>query len=52
VTAIGLLAVTAKREFSRLRLDGPLVKALPALSALVVLGLGLAMTARALPQLI
>jgi hypothetical protein len=35
-----------------MRLDGPLVRALPAVSALVVLGLGVAMTARALPQLI
>jgi nickel/cobalt exporter len=52
VTAIGLVAVTAKRAFSRLRLDGPLVRALPAVSALVVLGLGAAMTARAVPQLI
>jgi nickel/cobalt transporter (NicO) family protein len=52
VTAIGLVAVTAKRAFSRMRLDGPLVRALPALSALVVLGLGVAMTARALPKLI
>ena len=52
ITAIGLVAVTAKRAFSRLRLDGPLVQALPAVSALVVLGLGAAMTARAIPQLI
>jgi nickel/cobalt transporter (NicO) family protein len=52
VTAIGLVAVTAKRTFSRMRLDGPLVRALPAVSALVVLGLGIAMTARAVPQLI
>jgi nickel/cobalt exporter len=52
VTAIGLVAVTAKRAFSRLRLDGPLVRALPAVSALVVLGLGAAMTARAIPQLL
>jgi nickel/cobalt exporter len=52
VTAIGLVAVTAKRAFSRLRLDGRLVRALPAASALVVLVLGVAMTARALPQLI
>jgi nickel/cobalt transporter (NicO) family protein len=52
ITAIGLVAVTAKRAFSRMRLDGPLVRALPAVSALVVLGLGVAMTARAVPQLI
>ena len=52
ITAIGLVAVTAKRAFARMRLDGPLVRALPAVSALVVLGLGVAMTARAVPQLI
>jgi nickel/cobalt exporter len=52
ITAIGLVAVTAKRAFARMRLDGPIVRALPAVSALVVLGLGIAMTARAVPQLI
>jgi nickel/cobalt transporter (NicO) family protein len=52
ITAIGLVAVTAKRAFARMRLDGPVVRALPAVSALVVLGLGVAMTARAVPQLI
>jgi nickel/cobalt transporter (NicO) family protein len=52
VTAIGLVAVTAKRAFARMQRDGPLVRALPAVSALVVLGLGVAMTARAVPQLI
>ena len=51
VTAIGLLAVAARRAFSRLSFDGPLVRLLPAASALVVLGLGLVMTARAIPQL-
>ena len=52
VTGIGLLAVTAKRAFSRLSFDGPVIRALPAVSALVVFGLGLAMTVRALPQLV
>jgi ABC-type nickel/cobalt efflux system permease component RcnA len=52
VTAIGLVAVSAKRAFARMRLDGRLVRALPAVSALVVLALGVAMTARALPKLI
>lgn len=51
VSTIGLVAVTARRAFARLRLDGPLVKVLPALSALVVFGLGVVMTVRALPQL-
>lgn len=52
ISGIGLVAVTAKRAFSRMRLDGPLVRALPSVSALVVLGVGVAMTARAVPQLI
>jgi nickel/cobalt exporter len=51
VTSIGLVAVTARRAFTRFGLDGPLVKTLPAISALVVLALGVVMTARALPQL-
>jgi len=52
VTGIGLVAVTAKRAFSRLSLDGRLMGALPAASAVVVIALGLAMTARALPGVI
>jgi nickel/cobalt exporter len=51
VTGIGLLAVTAKRAFSRLSFDGPVLRALPAVSALVVIGLGVVMTLRALPAL-
>ena len=52
ITAIGLIAVTAKRAFSRLGFDGRLIRALPAVSALVVLVLGVAMTVRAVPNLI
>jgi ABC-type nickel/cobalt efflux system permease component RcnA len=51
MTGVGLLAVTAKRAFERVDFESRLVRLLPALSALVVLGLGLAMTARALPSL-
>jgi nickel/cobalt exporter len=50
MTGIGLLAVTAKRLSGRLRLSGRFVSALPAVSALVILGLGLVMTVRALPK--
>jgi nickel/cobalt transporter (NicO) family protein len=50
MTGIGLIAVTAKRTFERVDFNGGLVRLLPALSALVVLGLGLAMTVRALPH--
>ena len=52
MSGIGLLAVTAKRLATRLRLDGRVVQALPAVSALVVLVLGLLMTVRALPKVI
>ena len=51
VTGIGLIAVTAQRAFSRLSFDGPVIRALPAISAVAVLGLGLVMTARALPPI-
>jgi nickel/cobalt exporter len=52
VTSIGLVAVFARRTFSRVSFDGAVVRALPAVSAVVVLGLGLAMTIRALPGLL
>jgi len=41
---------SAKRVFNRVDFNGGLIKLLPAISALVVLGLGLAMTVRALPH--
>jgi len=50
MTGIGLLAVTAKRAFNRVDFNGGLIRVLPAASALVVLGLGLVMTVRALPK--
>jgi nickel/cobalt transporter (NicO) family protein len=52
ITAIGLLAVLARRAFSRLSLDGPLARALPAVSALVILGVGVAITLNALPEVL
>ena len=52
VTGIGLVAVTARRTFSRMSLDGPWIRALPAISAVAVLGLGFAMTVRALSPLL
>ncbi len=51
ITGIGLVAVGAKRTFRRVSFEGRVVRALPAVSALVVLALGVAMTARALPKL-
>jgi ABC-type nickel/cobalt efflux system permease component RcnA len=50
ITGVGLLAVLAKRAFSRASFEGRLVSLLPALSALVILAAGLAMTVRALPK--
>jgi hypothetical protein len=49
ITGIGLLAIGARRLFARTSFDGPLVRILPAASALVILGVGIAMTVRALP---
>jgi nickel/cobalt transporter (NicO) family protein len=50
ITGIGLVAVLAKRAFKRISFDGRVVRLLPAASALVILGAGLAMTVRALPK--
>jgi ABC-type nickel/cobalt efflux system permease component RcnA len=51
ISGIGLLAVGARSVFSRLSFEGRLVRALPAISAVVIIALGLAMTARTLPTL-
>jgi nickel/cobalt transporter (NicO) family protein len=50
ITGIGLGAVLARGAFRRASLDGPLVRLLPAASALVILAAGLAMTVRAFPK--
>jgi nickel/cobalt transporter (NicO) family protein len=50
ITGIGLVAVLARRAFRRLSFDGPLIRLLPAVSALVILAAGLAMTVRAVPK--
>jgi ABC-type nickel/cobalt efflux system permease component RcnA len=50
ITGIGLIAVFAKQVFRRASFDGRLVRLLPAVSALVILAAGLAMTMRALPK--
>lgn len=50
ITAIGLVAVLARRAFRRLTFDSPLVRLLPAVSALVILAAGIVMTARAFPK--
>jgi nickel/cobalt exporter len=52
ISGIGLVAVGARQTFKRVSFEGPLVRALPAVSALLVLGIGVVMTARALPGVI
>ena len=52
ITCIGLVAVLARRVFSRVSFEGRLVSALPAISALVILGVGVALTVKALPGVI
>ena len=50
ITGIGLVAVLARRAFRRLSFDSPLIRLLPAASALVILAAGLAMTLHAVPK--
>jgi ABC-type nickel/cobalt efflux system permease component RcnA len=52
ITAVGLLAVLARRAFKRFSLDGRFVRALPAVSALVILAVGIGITVNALPEVI
>ncbi|MGZ8647390.1 MAG: nickel/cobalt transporter [Solirubrobacteraceae bacterium] len=49
VSGIALLAITAKQAFGRMSFEGTVVRALPAVSAAVILVVGLAMTLRAVP---
>ncbi|HYM58704.1 MAG TPA: sulfite exporter TauE/SafE family protein [Solirubrobacteraceae bacterium] len=50
ITVIGLVAVRARQTFGRLRLDGRVVRLLPVGSALVIVTAGIAIAARALPE--
>jgi ABC-type nickel/cobalt efflux system permease component RcnA len=50
ISAVGLVAVLARRTFARVGFDGRLIRLLPAASALVILAAGVAMTVRALPE--
>ena len=52
VTAVGLVAVLARRAFARLSLDGRLVRTLPAVSAVVILAVGIGITVNALPEVL
>ena len=51
ISGIGLLAVSARSLVRRTTFQGPVVRALPAVSALVILAFGIAMTVRAVPAL-
>ena len=51
ITAIGLVAVLARRAFSRAR-DGPVIRALPSVSAAVIVLVGVVITAKAIPGLV
>ena len=50
ITGVGLVAVAAKRAFARARFDGAVLRALPSLSAAVILLAGVLMTVHALPK--
>jgi ABC-type nickel/cobalt efflux system permease component RcnA len=50
ITGIGLVAVLARSAFRRVSFEGPLMRLLPAVSALFILAAGLAMTVRAVPK--
>jgi nickel/cobalt transporter (NicO) family protein len=50
ITGLGLVAVLAKRRLAGRSFDGLLVRALPVVSAAVILTAGVAMTVRALPK--
>jgi ABC-type nickel/cobalt efflux system permease component RcnA len=50
ITGIGLAAVLARTAFRRMSFEGRSVRLLPAVSALVILAAGLAMTVRAVPK--
>jgi nickel/cobalt exporter len=52
ITTIGLVAVLARRAFSRLRLDGRVIRALPAASALAIVAVGVGITLNALPEVL
>jgi ABC-type nickel/cobalt efflux system permease component RcnA len=50
LTALGLTVVYARRAISGVRVPPRLVAALPSASALVIVGVGVVLTAQAVPQ--
>jgi ABC-type nickel/cobalt efflux system permease component RcnA len=52
LTGLGLAVVSARRLTARLNVSSRLITALPAISALVIVGAGCLLTARAVPQIV
>ena len=52
LSAIGLLVLHARRFVERIPLDGRVAAAIPTLSALVIVGLGVLLTVQALPNIL
>jgi nickel/cobalt transporter (NicO) family protein len=52
MTGVGLAAVIARRFLRKKSFDGRIVRSLPAVSAALILALGLAMTVRSIPPLV
>jgi ABC-type nickel/cobalt efflux system permease component RcnA len=52
LSLIGLLVIYARRFIERLPLDGRVASAIPVLSALVIVALGVVLMARAIPPLL
>jgi nickel/cobalt exporter len=50
LTGLGLAVVYAKRVLTRVRVPGRVVAALPAASAVLIVGIGLVLTAQAIPK--
>jgi ABC-type nickel/cobalt efflux system permease component RcnA len=50
LTALGIAVVYARRALTRLRVPGRLVTVLPAASAVLIVGVGLVLTAQAIPK--
>ena len=51
LTALGLAVVLGRRALSRVSIPAGVTAALPALSAVVIVGVGFVLTAQALPQI-
>ena len=50
LTALGLAVVLGRRALGRVRVPATVASALPAISAVVIVGVGFVLTAQAIPQ--